>query len=736
MKEDQIKKKIKDITEKYYKSSDKYIHFKALSEIAQLRLGKIKEGEVYINNSTKITFIDKLGNEFQMQPNNVKNGKWSPYESERVRDPEYHMKQLEKIALSKGGKIKDGEKYINSLTKMTFIDKLGNEFQMEPKIVKNGSWSPYESGNIYNNPEYHIKQLWEIVKLKGGKIKEGEIYKNNSTKMTFIDKIGNEFKMTPANIKSGQWSPYESKKVRDPEYHMKQLEEIVKSKGGKVKKGEKYINANTKMIFIDSLGNEFKMSPTLIKTGSWSPYESGNVSNNPDYHMQKLMKIVESKGGKIKEGEIYKNNSTKMIFIDQLGNEFKMAPANIKSGNWSPYEKNCFEHVCRQIIEQLYDKKFKSSWDIIKRKGKRNLQLDGYCPELKIAFEYQGIQHTTGWGRDVNSLIAIKQRDYEKKQICIEKGILLLEIHYYKKINNVLDIIQQTIKDIKNSYKKNNLTIPEFISNINMEKIKIDFSKINNLTLMYKQLEEIAKLKGGKIKDGEQYIGSGFKMIFIDKSGNEFKITPTKVKSGQWSPYESKNGCNDPEYHMKKLYKIAQSKGGKIKEGEQYVGAKDKMIFIDKSGNEFSMTPDSIKHGAWSPYESKRGCNDPEYHMEKLREIAKLKGGRIKKGEKYTGAKNKITFIDQLGNEFQITPDSVKRGSWSPYESGSVRYDPEYHMKQLRKIVELKGGKIKEGQQYINAKTKMIFIDQLGNEFEMTPHRIKDNRWPQYESDK
>lgn len=108
MKEDQIKKKIKDITKKYYKSSDKYIHFKALSEIAQLRLGKIKEGEVYINNSTKITFIDKLGNEFQMQPNNVKNGKWSPYESGRVRAPEYHMKQLEKIALSKGGKIKEG----------------------------------------------------------------------------------------------------------------------------------------------------------------------------------------------------------------------------------------------------------------------------------------------------------------------------------------------------------------------------------------------------------------------------------------------------------------------------------------------------------------------------------------------------------------------------------------------------------------------------------------------------
>lgn len=110
------------------KSSDKY--FKMLSEIAQIRRGKIKEEQVYINNYTKMIFIDQLGNEFKITPSNVKCGHWSPFETNKVRDPSYNIKELSKIAQSKGGKIKEGEQYINAHTKMAFIDKSGNEFKM------------------------------------------------------------------------------------------------------------------------------------------------------------------------------------------------------------------------------------------------------------------------------------------------------------------------------------------------------------------------------------------------------------------------------------------------------------------------------------------------------------------------------------------------------------------------------------------------------------------------------
>lgn len=59
-------------------------------------------------------------------------------------------------------------------TKMTFIDKSGNEFRTTPNSIKNGSWLPYEVGCVRKNPEFHMKQLDEMAKLKGGKIKEGK----------------------------------------------------------------------------------------------------------------------------------------------------------------------------------------------------------------------------------------------------------------------------------------------------------------------------------------------------------------------------------------------------------------------------------------------------------------------------------------------------------------------------------------------------------------------------------
>ena len=94
---------------------------------------------------------------------------------------------------------------------MTFIDKLGNQFKMSPASVKSGHWSPYESGRGLNDAEYHMKQLEEIIQLREGKIKEGQFYINSTTKMTFIDKLGNEFKMTPKAIKRGYWFRHSEK---------------------------------------------------------------------------------------------------------------------------------------------------------------------------------------------------------------------------------------------------------------------------------------------------------------------------------------------------------------------------------------------------------------------------------------------------------------------------------------------------------------------------------------------
>lgn len=391
--------------------------------------------------------------------------------------------------------------------------------------------------------------------------------------------------------------------------YFKILSEIASIRGGKIKDGESYTNSKTSMIFIDAYDNEFSMKPSHILEGRWSPL-TYNKNENPDYYFQKLNKIAKQRGGSIKKGEVYINSVTKITFIDQLNNEFKLTPGNLLSGKWSPLEKNRSEHICRQIVEQVYDKKFPSDYSTVKQKNGNRLQLDGYCKELNIAFEYQGEQHFIGWGSNKEkrkkSLAEIQKRDKEKSEQCKMKGILLLKINYYKDLNKPLDLISHTINFIKKSYIDLNMTIPLFLSKISIDKIKIDFTKISEVKKMYDELEAIVLKKGGRIKEGEVYINNVTKMTFIDEFNNEFSMSPSKIKSGRWSPYINGYIFDNPDYHFKELEKIALAKGGRIKEGERYVKNKEKMIFIDKLGNEFSACPNNIKNGRWSPFERKR----------------------------------------------------------------------------------------------------------------------------------
>ena len=47
-------------------------------------------------------------------------------------------------------------------------------------------------------------------------------------------------------------------------------------------------------------------------------------------------------------------------------------------------------------------------------------------------------------------------------KFCLENNILLLEVNYYKDFKSSQSLIKQTIDDIKKSYEKAKITIPNF----------------------------------------------------------------------------------------------------------------------------------------------------------------------------------------------------------------------------------------------------------------------------------
>ncbi|GHV96686.1 hypothetical protein AGMMS50293_30060 [Spirochaetia bacterium] len=96
---------------------------------------------------------------------------------------------------------------------------------------------------------------------------------------------------------------------------------------------------------------------------------------------------------------------------------------------------NVAETKMLDIIKELLPK-----YEILYRykpKWLNRMELDVYVPELKLGFEYQGIQHfkpVDFFGGKETFLEQVK-RDKLKKQICKEKQIELIEIYYDEKLS-------------------------------------------------------------------------------------------------------------------------------------------------------------------------------------------------------------------------------------------------------------------------------------------------------------
>jgi hypothetical protein len=111
---------------------------------------------------------------------------------------------------------------------------------------------------------------------------------------------------------------------------------------------------------------------------------------------------------------------------------------SVRLGHWcSLCSAGKTEKLCRNFVEkwiaiyysQLYTfNKARPEW----LKWKKRLEFDGYNKELKMAFEYNGIQHrkyTPHFHRKgIHQFYDQLLRDKQKIKVCIERDIFLLTI--------------------------------------------------------------------------------------------------------------------------------------------------------------------------------------------------------------------------------------------------------------------------------------------------------------------
>jgi very-short-patch-repair endonuclease len=134
------------------------------------------------------------------------------------------------------------------------------------------------------------------------------------------------------------------------------------------------------------------------------------------------------------DGELIIFYDFKYVLINDNGKYFW---AKYKS-EMDEYQKkqSIGEKICQKIIEEIYPnnkfQKIRPNW-LKNTDTNKNMELDIYCNELKIAIEYNGKQHyeyIEYFHRNENNFNKQCERDKLKNELCIKNGIKLITIPY------------------------------------------------------------------------------------------------------------------------------------------------------------------------------------------------------------------------------------------------------------------------------------------------------------------
>lgn len=285
----------------------------------------------------------------------------------------------------------------------------------------------------------------EDARKKGGeclsKIYKGYRYKHYKWRC----KQKHEWRTSHFAIRNKKtWCPICYNKIRGiglrktPEEVIKEAEAI----NLKCLNPEEYKNNETKLLYQCAKGHKpFLAVPSSVMRGHGC-HECSIIKKGASQRLNlEQVQEVTLRKGIILLSQFYYNNHTKLRYLcSKCWKEWSAIPMGvIKEDNTGcPY---CHQHKnekqCRHIFEEYFGVPFKKYYPLwLRTKKCSHPELDGYNPELKIAFEYNGKQHYEDhkfFHDNIRTLKRQKELDKLKIKRCKERGITLITIPYNTK---------------------------------------------------------------------------------------------------------------------------------------------------------------------------------------------------------------------------------------------------------------------------------------------------------------
>lgn len=132
---------------------------------------------------------------------------------------------------------------------------------------------------------------------------------------------------------------------------------------------------------------------------------------------------------------------------------WKTTPDNILQGCGCP---NCAsgrrERFCRKIFEEIFGMVFptlRPRW--LRSDTGYLMELDGFCEKLMLAFEHNGIQHylyVQFLHKNMDRFKRIQTRDALKRELCKQHGVILIEVPYTVKEEDMKNYILSKCREV------------------------------------------------------------------------------------------------------------------------------------------------------------------------------------------------------------------------------------------------------------------------------------------------
>jgi hypothetical protein len=482
--------------------------------------------------------------------------------------------------------------YINYHTRLTWKCSKGHIFETTPTQVKKGRWCR-ECGEKRAglSRRTSMEEIYAIASKYNGKCLS-ENY-NPPEKLKWECELGHIWDAGLDSVKAGHWCPFCGWMKRDRKpVSLEEMRKLAANHGGKCL-SEFYVNTDSKLKWMCEKGHIWEAIPSAIKKGHWCPICAGQEKPK----LEQLQKIAYDRGGKYLSKH-YQDNHTKLEWQCAEGHIFFANYSNISLGQWCPEcSAGVGERICRVFFEQIFSKTFpKSRPPWLTNQDGNQMELDGYCVELALAFEHQGRQHHKQhdyFYSSENQFIKRQSDDKRKKSLCAENNIVLIEVPEIPYELSILKV--QTF--ILDNCQANGVPIPE-----NAENKKVDISAAYNPTAKEKMrlIIEAASVHGG-ICLSEKYSGNHVKLRFVCQNNHKWETTPIVVLKGHWCPK-----CRDIQQGIKRRLTITEMNQLALKHdgrclSTEYINANEHLLWECSEGHQWKAIPNSIKRGSWCP---------------------------------------------------------------------------------------------------------------------------------------